>query len=99
MGDSLTKPTGRAIVVNQYSNTYFKRFTRGRRHLFGHIFSGRNGMSYYGVMTVSRVHRLLRTAGFSIRNSWTQGEISFVEASPTSQVQPHIAGKGSKAPM
>ena len=47
----LTKPTGIAVFINQHRNTYFSRFSTGRRHLFGYIFEGRNGPSYYGVMT------------------------------------------------
>ena len=78
----LTKPTGFAVFVNQHRNTYFKKFEEGRPHLFGHLVEGRNGASYYGIMTKERVEDLLRKAGFSIRRSWNEGEINFVEAFP-----------------
>lgn len=77
-----TKRTGVAVFVNQHRNSYFKKFTWGKPHLFGHLYTGRRGHSYYGVFTMARVRRLLRGRGFRILNAWQSGEINFVEARP-----------------
>jgi 2-polyprenyl-3-methyl-5-hydroxy-6-metoxy-1,4-benzoquinol methylase len=78
----LTKTNGTAVFVNQHRNSYFKRFEVGKPHLFGHVFGGAKGYSYYGVLTVKRVEKLLLSHGFYIRKSWIRGEINFVEAHP-----------------
>jgi 2-polyprenyl-3-methyl-5-hydroxy-6-metoxy-1,4-benzoquinol methylase len=78
----LTKRSGFAVFVNQHRNTYFKQFAGGTPHLFGHLYQGRNGASYYGIMTKERVEKLLRRAGFTIGTSWNDREINFVEAYP-----------------
>jgi 2-polyprenyl-3-methyl-5-hydroxy-6-metoxy-1,4-benzoquinol methylase len=79
----LTKNHGTAVFVNQHRNTYFKNFERGKPHLFGFLFQGKNGaISYYGKMTKDRVQALLIKNGFHIQRAWNHGEINFVEARP-----------------
>jgi 2-polyprenyl-3-methyl-5-hydroxy-6-metoxy-1,4-benzoquinol methylase len=92
----LTRRKGLAVFINQHRNSYFDNFKHGRRHLFGHIHEGRNGHSYYGVMSKDRVQRLLRTAGFSIYRSWNDGEINFVEAYPSVRASPSVVGRRVK---
>ena len=78
----LTKPTGMAVFVNQHKNSYFRNFERGTPHLFGHLVEGKQGSSYYGVMTKERVIDLLLESGMGILEAWNCGEINFVEARP-----------------
>jgi 2-polyprenyl-3-methyl-5-hydroxy-6-metoxy-1,4-benzoquinol methylase len=77
-----TRRNGVAVFINQHSNSSFKRYARGERHLFGHIHQRRGKSFYYGLLSETRVVRLLTKRGFKIRRAWGAGEINFVEASP-----------------
>jgi 2-polyprenyl-3-methyl-5-hydroxy-6-metoxy-1,4-benzoquinol methylase len=84
----LTKTGGTAVFVHQHRNTYFNTFRVGTRHLFGFVFDGKRGSSYYGVMTKERVQTLLTKNGFRIIKAWCSGEINFVEACPSRSRKP-----------
>jgi 2-polyprenyl-3-methyl-5-hydroxy-6-metoxy-1,4-benzoquinol methylase len=77
-----TRRNGVAVFINQHSNSRFKRYARGKRHLFGHIHQRKGRNFYYGLLSESRVVKLLTKRGFKIRRAWEAGEINFVEASP-----------------
>lgn len=79
----LTRKNGMAVFVNQHRNSYYKRFEQDPRHLFGHLFKGRHGYSYYGILPPEQMSKLLVRHGFAVSNAWTDGEINFVEAHPT----------------
>lgn len=77
-----TRQTGLAIFINQHSNSRFKRYSRGKKHLFGHLHRGKGRHFYYGLLSEPRVVRLLTRRGFKIHKTWQSGEINFVEAKP-----------------
>ena len=78
----LTRKNGMSVFVNQHRNSYYKRFEQAPRHLFGHLFKGRHGYSYYGILPQDQMNELLVRHGFAVSNAWTDGEINFVEAHP-----------------
>jgi 2-polyprenyl-3-methyl-5-hydroxy-6-metoxy-1,4-benzoquinol methylase len=78
-----TRQSGLAVFINQHSNSRFKRYSQGKKHLFGHIHRGKGSNFYYGLLSAPRVVRLLTNRGFEIRKTWQSGEINFVEARPT----------------
>lgn len=71
---------GLAVFVNQHSNSSFKRYANGRKHLYGHIYEVNGRSFYYGLLSARQVSRLLTDRGFAVRRSWQSGEINFVEA-------------------
>lgn len=79
---AVTRRTGLAVFINQHSNSRFKRYSRGKKHLFGHLHHAKGRHSYYGLLSEPRVVRLLTRRGFEIQRAWRLGEINFVEARP-----------------
>jgi len=71
---------GKVLFVNQYRNSYFKKYKLGKRHLFGYLFNNRNIVSYYGIIRPNQIEKLLSNAGFFVEKVWCIGEINFVEA-------------------
>ncbi|EKG0013040.1 TPA: methyltransferase domain-containing protein [Vibrio cholerae] len=79
--NGLLDSDGCVVFVNQHRNSYFKRFLSGQKRLFGHIYKGKRGHSYYGIITPDVMTNLLECNGFKVLKSWTVGESNFVEAS------------------
>jgi 2-polyprenyl-3-methyl-5-hydroxy-6-metoxy-1,4-benzoquinol methylase len=78
----LTHKSGMAVFVNQHRNSYYTRFEKDSRHLFGHLIKGKHGYSYYGLLPPAQMSALLVGHGFAVSEAWTEGEINFVEARP-----------------
>lgn len=79
--NDLLDSDGCAVFVNQHRNSYFKRFLSGQKRLFGYIYKGKRGYSYYGIITPDVMTKLLECNGYKVLKSWTVGESNFVEAS------------------
>ena len=69
---------GEALFVNQFRCSSFSKFESGRRHMYGYIYKGRLGSTYYGVMTNDVVVDLLEPLGFEVVKVWSEGDIGFV---------------------
>ncbi|HGS5148573.1 TPA: class I SAM-dependent methyltransferase [Vibrio parahaemolyticus] len=78
--NSLLDNDGCAVFINQHRNSYFKRFLSGQKRLFGHVYKGKRGHSYYGIITPKVMTSLLERNGYTVLKSWTVGESNFVEA-------------------
>ncbi|SFR37392.1 Methyltransferase domain-containing protein [Marinobacter gudaonensis] len=78
----LLKAGGMAVFVNQHRSSYFKRYELGERLLYGYLYEGKRGYSYYGILGKKNIENLLRENGFYINRSWCAGETTFTEASP-----------------
>lgn len=44
------KRNGRAVFICQHRSSYFKKFSKGRKWLYGYINIGKKGVSYYGIL-------------------------------------------------
>jgi 2-polyprenyl-3-methyl-5-hydroxy-6-metoxy-1,4-benzoquinol methylase len=64
---SLLSDSGRALIVNQHRSSYFKKFEMGRPHLYGYLYKGKRGSSYYGIIDKTTIEGLSRRHGFSIK--------------------------------
>lgn len=71
---------GIAIFINQHKSSYFKKYEKGIKHLYGYLYKTRSNYSYYGLMTKDVVEKLLIENQLIIKRSWSVGEINFVEA-------------------
>ncbi len=78
--NNLLEKNGKVIFVNQHRSSYFKRFMSGKKQLFGYIYEGRRGSSYYGIIQKESMIKLLEEHDFIITNAWISGESNFVEA-------------------
>lgn len=78
--NNLLEKNGKVIFVNQHRSSYFKRFISGKKQLFGYIYEGRRGSSYYGIIQKENMIKLLEEHDFIITNAWISGESNFVEA-------------------
>ena len=76
----LLRSKGKAVFVNQHCNSYFKKYEKGKRHLYGYLFSGRNRVSYYGILGPHEMKALLLGVGFSVERVWSVRGSNFVEA-------------------
>lgn len=76
----LLRGTGKAVFVNQHRNSYFGRFNSGKAHLYGYVFKGTHGSSYYGILGPEQINELLQTNAFTTTRTWCKGESTFVEA-------------------
>jgi len=77
------KKKGQVLVVNQYTNSYFKQVIRSIRatpHLDGYILSSARGSYYYGILPGEKMSKILLGCGFSIIESWRNGQSAFVLA-------------------
>lgn len=74
------KPSGYAVFVNQHRSSYFKKYEDGQEHLFGYLYRGTRGSSYYGIIGKSSIEKLLREHEFANLTSWCVGESTFSEA-------------------
>lgn len=75
---------GELLVVNQHTNSYFskmKSMPNTIKYLDGWITQSRGGASYYGILNKNLVIRLLKKYGFSIKDSWIEGQSNYVLAS------------------
>lgn len=78
--NNLLDNDGMVVFVNQHRSSYFKRFLNGQKRLFGYVYKGKRGYSYYGIITPEVMIGLLEVNGFTILKSWSVGESNFVEA-------------------
>jgi SAM-dependent methyltransferase len=77
------KTRGRILVVNQYTNSYFKRVinsVRATPHLDGYILYSDRGIYYYGILPEKKMARILLGCGFRVIDTWRSGQSSFVLA-------------------
>lgn len=68
---------GRIVVINQHTNSFYSEVCRRSDtvpHLDGYIVPGKNGASYYGILTKDKTTALLRDAGFHILEHWIAGQ-------------------------
>lgn len=77
---NLLKYDGVAIFINQHRSSYFKKYESGKKHMYGYLYQGRRGASYYGIMCRQTMSKLLTENGLTILKSWNQGESNFIEA-------------------
>jgi len=74
---------GELLVVNQHTNSYFskmKSMANNTPYLDGWIIQSRGCASYYGILNKALVIRLLKRYGFSIMDSWIEGQSNYVLA-------------------
>jgi len=74
---------GELLVVNQHTNSYFskmKSMPNAIKYLDGWIIQSRGSASYYGILNKTLVIRLLKRYGFSIKDSWIEGQSNYVLA-------------------
>lgn len=76
----LIKKDGFAIFVNQHRSSYFKKYNTGEKLLYGYVYSGPKGSSYYGILDKTVIERLLMKHGYSDIRTWIAGESTFAEA-------------------
>ncbi|GAB2188985.1 class I SAM-dependent methyltransferase [Sessilibacter sp. MAH1] len=76
----LLKENGYAFFVNQHRSSYFKKYTLGKKWLYGYLYSGKRCDSYYGILDRERIECLLKENYYSIRRTWVIGESTFTEA-------------------
>jgi SAM-dependent methyltransferase len=72
---------GKAVFINQYRNSYFKRYRTGIKHLYGYIYTANNKISYYGLLNHNNIINLLFKNGFTIYKLWKIDGTNFIEAS------------------
>jgi len=77
---NLLEEHGKLFVVNQFANSYFKRFEGGKKHLYGYIYSTRRGNFYYGLLDLKITRTLLEGNGFIVQKGWENRGRSFIEA-------------------
>jgi 2-polyprenyl-3-methyl-5-hydroxy-6-metoxy-1,4-benzoquinol methylase len=75
----LLKSNGRALIVNQYKSSYFKRYEGGVKHLYGYVYKNSKSASYYGILDEKSVRQLCLDNGLAIINSWSREGSSYVE--------------------
>ncbi|HHQ4940778.1 methyltransferase domain-containing protein [Aeromonas allosaccharophila] len=73
---SLLSDSGKALIVNQHRSSYFKKFEMGRPHLYGYLYKGNRGSSYYGIIDKSTIENLSREHGFSTE-AFVRGDLTF----------------------
>jgi 2-polyprenyl-3-methyl-5-hydroxy-6-metoxy-1,4-benzoquinol methylase len=78
--NNLLDNDGMVVFVNQHRSSYFKRFLNGQKRLFGYVYKGKRGYSYYGIITPEVMRGLLEINDFTVLKSWNVGESNFVEA-------------------
>lgn len=69
--NKLLKPDGKALFVNQYSNSFFNEIPKKKnviKHLDGYIVPNRNGVSYYGIIRPDKMELMLNKSNFDILN-------------------------------
>lgn len=71
---------GFAIFINQHRSSYFKKYESGKKLLYGFLYSGPKGVSYYGVLDKEAIEDLLTKHGFRVKRTWCVGESTFSEA-------------------
>lgn len=78
----LTK-RGRILVVNQYVNSYFKTMMisgKATPHLDGYILISQRGNYYYGLLSETKMSKILLGCGFGVIDHWSVGQSAFVLA-------------------
>jgi 2-polyprenyl-3-methyl-5-hydroxy-6-metoxy-1,4-benzoquinol methylase len=75
----LVSKSGKIIIINQHRSSYFKKFESGKKHLFGYIYSGSRGNSYYGIMTREIIRELAKKHHLEVKRDWIVNEITFSE--------------------
>ena len=75
----LLSKTGKILIVNQHRSSYFKKFEAGKKHLYGYIYSGARGNSYYGIITRDVIRELARKHHLEVTKDWIVDEITFSE--------------------
>lgn len=78
----LLKKNGFAVFVNQHRNSYFKKYESGEKLLYGYLYKGTRGTSYYGIFDKALVEKMLKKNGYKVLRSWSSGESTFAEATP-----------------
>lgn len=76
----LLHQNGTAIFINQHRSSYFKKYLAGTKHLYGHLYDGAKGTSYYGILDKKSTEDLLKKNKFTIKKSWCRGESTYIEA-------------------
>lgn len=79
------KKSGRFLVVNQYTNSYFRKIINSARattHLDGYILKSGRGSYYYGILSDVKMSRILSGCGFNVIDRWRNGQSAFVLAKP-----------------
>lgn len=75
----LLKRDGEALIVNQFRSSYFKKYEKGVKHLYGYLYSGMRGTSYYGILDKKTVEDICIENGLAIINSWVNDGSSYVK--------------------
>ncbi len=79
----ILKKTGRFLVVNQYTNSYFNQMINSGKtihHLDGYILISTRGNYYYGLLPEAKMSKILSGCGFSIIKNWRTEQSAFVLA-------------------
>lgn len=76
----LLSKSGWVVFVNQHRSSYFKKYESGSKWLYGHLYNGKRGSSYYGILNKPTIEKLLLENGYYIRRSWCVGESTYTEA-------------------
>jgi 2-polyprenyl-3-methyl-5-hydroxy-6-metoxy-1,4-benzoquinol methylase len=76
----LLKAEGIVVFINQHKSSYFKKYETGQKHMYGYLYQGRKGTTYYGILCKDTMHTLLTENGFSILESFTKGDRNYIEA-------------------
>lgn len=79
----ILKKGGHILVVNQYTNSYFKRMMRSGKtipHLDGYILISTRGNYYYGLLHEAKMSKILSECGFNIIDHWRKEQSAFVLA-------------------
>jgi 2-polyprenyl-3-methyl-5-hydroxy-6-metoxy-1,4-benzoquinol methylase len=74
---------GELLVVNQHTNSYFskmKSMPNVKNYLDGWITQSKGSASYFGILNKALVISLLKRYGFSIKDSWIEGQSNYVLA-------------------
>jgi SAM-dependent methyltransferase len=76
-------PSGQCLFVTQFRNSYFKKISESpssKPHLDGRLLVTPRGSSYYGILPKELLERLVVRHGFTVANSWINGQVAFVLA-------------------
>lgn len=77
------KKTGRVLVVNQYTNSYFQHQITSKKavaYFDGYLLPSGRKAYYYGLLSTTKMSKMLKQSGFSIIKTWNRSQSAFVIA-------------------
>lgn len=74
------KSDGKLIIINQHKDGYFNKYHSGDKHLYGYIYKGRKGYSYYGIINKAAIYKMLVSCDYSNIKTWVINSMTFTEA-------------------